>query len=665
MADRLFSEFDPKTTEEWLEIIRADLKGKPLEKLGWTTPEGFSLFPAIGPEASPPSALKPAVRKSSGKWKVHHRFASGTVDEVLAYLATENHFELDSVGIVLDPTGQRLNGGVYCPTLGDLRKLMKGLEATGLEVHWEAGGHAFLLAGWLGTEWNGSLGFDPLAYLLPPFEVAGKEIAKGEKLAALFHAFQGASHSILRVDMTRALAAGANQAEQLAWALSLWVDQVEALKVQGIAPKVTLSKTHFAFGVGTDFYAEIAKLRAFRQLMDLVLEPYGLAGTPVNIVGIGADAILSRLDPHTNMLRTTTAAMAAVLGGCDWVALPPFDRAYQPADALSVRMARNIQLILRDESGLDQVADPGAGAWFIEDYTRNLADAAWNEFLKLETQGGFLTTWDNGGIKNAAQVQHARINIELGSRKKIMVGVNQYPGAIEPEMAPPHAQHWRGLYQKEIPNPDWADEASMVHQYLDHHAKLTQSLKDIGKLPLSEQVNALPTGWSDQLLIYPFSFAMQGSYLPFEGNWNLRQAEGFEQMREQLKGAAKVALFPFGDLKMRMARMGFARDLIGVLGLTILEPAPSEDFEKTMAELQAQSPDYWVFCAANEDYDGSRWPWMANIRAQFAGKKVILAGKPENAEALAEAGIAHFIAAGMDVPAFAQTLLHEINQTRA
>jgi hypothetical protein len=134
----------------------------------------------------------------------------------------------------------------------------------------------------------------------------------------------------------------------------------------------------------------------------------------------------------------------------------------------------------------------------------------------------------------------------------------------------------------------------------------------------------------------------------------------FEIFRDMMGGNAKVALFPFGDLKMRMARLGFARDLMGVWGLNLIEPATSEDFGASLSELMAHSPDYLVMCAGNEDYDPSRWPWMANIRSQFPYTKVIVAGKPDNWEDLEEDGVAHFISAGMDIVEFGEALMEEL-----
>lgn len=665
MADRLFSEFSPVSTEEWWEIIRADLKGKPLEKLGWITPEGFSLFPAVGPEASPPPSGKTNISKSSAKWKIQHVFRAGTVDEVLELLSKPNHFELDAITIVLDTVGKELNQGVFCPHLSDFQKLVAGVKAAGVEVNWKLGAHTLLLCAQLGSDWQGNIGMDPAALFWKPFEVTPDEPSLFSDAASVLKWNEGnAGAKALQVDMQPAMEAGANAAEQIAWALSCWVDYVEGLNKFGISPAQVLSQIQFSFGVGTDFYSEVAKFRAFRRLLDLVLQPYGLAGENVQVSGTGGDAMLSTLDVETNLLRTTTSAMAAILGGCDRVAMPPFDQSFEEPNALGIRMARNIQLILRDESSLDRVLDPTAGSWFVEDYTRKMAEAAWALFLEIEKGGGYFAAWRNGTIQAAIQNDQARIAKGIATRKTVMVGVNQYPGKAMEKQSNPHHAAFQQMLAAEIGPVETEDWFALESEYLKIHAEKVGAVKAAAQAGPETRAKALGDSLSDDCLLFAWPSLLFGTYDP-QAPGAFIPSETYAQLRAQLQGKATVALFAYGDLKMRMARLSFARDLFGVLGLSLLESPPTEDFGALLQTNLAQNPDYIVLCAANEDYSDSRWPMIERIKSQSPNTRIIIAGKPEGWEQLATRGASHFIAAGMDVPAFGGILLNEIQNKRA
>ncbi len=158
----------------------------------------------------------------------------------------------------------------------------------------------------------------------------------------------------------------------------------------------------FTFGIGPDFFPEIAKLRAARMLWAVIVRAYGPKSEEAALMHI--HSVTGRwnktlYDPHVNMLRTQTEAMSAVLGGAESITVEPFDAVFRTADQFSERIARNQQLLLMEESHLDKVADPGAGSYYIEELTSMMADEAWKLFLEIENEGGFLQALKNGTIQ--------------------------------------------------------------------------------------------------------------------------------------------------------------------------------------------------------------------------------------------------------------------------
>ncbi len=171
-----------------------------------------------------------------------------------------------------------------------------------------------------------------------------------------------------------------------------------------------------AFGIGSVYFMEIAKLRASRMLYARVAEAYG-RGTETRIHAVTALSNKSIYDPWTNLLRSTTEALSAVLGGADWLHVQP---AGYPA-----RLARNIQLILKEEAHMDRVADPAGGSWFIESLTASLAAEAWKLFQQVESMGGYGKA--RAFIDSAIAAAREAKEKEFASRRRVMVGVNNYP----------------------------------------------------------------------------------------------------------------------------------------------------------------------------------------------------------------------------------------------
>jgi len=229
---------------------------------------------------------------------------------------------------------------------------------------------------------------------------------------------------------TRAYAqAGATSVHELAWAIATGVEYLRELERLGISPEDSARSIQFALSVGSQFFPEIARLRAARLLWSKVVAASG--GSPeaqaMVLHARTSAATKSRRDPWVNILRSTSESFAAVIGGADSITTSPFDEALGLPDEDSRRIARNTQLILRDESSLNRVADPAGGSYSIEQLTRDIARAAWTELRRIEALGGMSAALVQGDIARVLAETCAARDKAIRTRRLPIVGVSEFP----------------------------------------------------------------------------------------------------------------------------------------------------------------------------------------------------------------------------------------------
>jgi len=188
----------------------------------------------------------------------------------------------------------------------------------------------------------------------------------------------------------------------------------------------------FTLSSGSHYFLELAKFRAARMLWASIVQAYdATANGQTFIHATTSERSLTIYDPWTNMLRGTTQAMSAVLGGCNSLTVSPYNTGYQEATEFSNRIGRNVQLVLKEEAMLTKVADPAGGSHYIETLTNAIAESAWRIFQDIEAQGGYLEALNKGSIQaHLEQASKAEENAILTS-EKIVLGVNKYPNQEE------------------------------------------------------------------------------------------------------------------------------------------------------------------------------------------------------------------------------------------
>ena len=224
--------------------------------------------------------------------------------------------------------------------------------------------------------------------------------------------------------------AGANAVQELAFLLAQAIEVIDKLSQEGLAIQDILKNIEFSISIGTNYFVEIAKLRALKFLWKkIVIEGYDIDASLTNATSFHCQTSSyyhASITPQTNLLRTTTEAMSAIIGGCDAISILPFDSEEEDADDFGDRIARNISIILKEESYFDKVIDPSAGSYFIEVLTKEIADEAFKLLQEVEEMGGIMEAFKKGFIQEQISLEHQRKQEELAQNKYIMVGVNKF-----------------------------------------------------------------------------------------------------------------------------------------------------------------------------------------------------------------------------------------------
>ena len=179
---------------------------------------------------------------------------------------------------------------------------------------------------------------------------------------------------------------------------------------------------------------EIAKFRAARMLWANIVKNYNPeknCACKMMIHARTADWNQTVYDPYVNMLRGTTEAMSAAIGGVHSLEVTPFDAAFETPTEFSKRIARNVELLLKHEAHFDQVVDPAGGSYYVENLTQSIANEAWKLFLEIEEKGGYTEAYKAGWIKERIEASAAAKDKAIATRRQILLGANQYPNFTE------------------------------------------------------------------------------------------------------------------------------------------------------------------------------------------------------------------------------------------
>jgi methylmalonyl-CoA mutase len=411
-----FDEFPPISMEKWESVIEKDLKGKNYKDiLRWNSGEGVSPLPFYREEILADLKHKPAPVQRSGDWCIMEPIENSDVKAANqeALEALEN----GALGLSFSPDKD------YLHSKSDLESLLEGIQIELITLQFQPILSKKEVAGWLKevcedrelnlNTVNMIFNYSPLSSALPTGNLVS--LSDFEDTLNEF----GKNFHTCSVDASISGNSGATIVQQLAFALA------EGNEYLGLNKNLA-EQLHFNFSTGSNYFLEIAKVRAFRLNWSQILREYDMGDSNAYVSAETALWNKSKTDAHNNMLRSTTEAMSAALGGADSVVIHRYDHHFSEDSNFASRIARNSQLILQEEAYLDKVADPGSGSYYIEVLTDSLAEKAWELFQDIEAKGGFYECLKSGFIQDLISTSRKEKIEAYKEKKKIQVGVNKY-----------------------------------------------------------------------------------------------------------------------------------------------------------------------------------------------------------------------------------------------
>jgi len=595
---KLFTDFAPVTTEGWEAKINADLKGKDYERaLVWKTYEGFSVRPYYRAENlenisyldTLPGEF-PFVRgneKTGNNWLIRQNIlvtefeaANKKALEILGkgvtslgfYFSNCENITKQSLGILLkDICLEAAEVNLVCPD--------DSVKCAEVFAEFVANGK------WANENVVASASIDPIG----TFVLKGKW--SEEAVAALKPAIEKTrvikNFRIVGVHGKFFANSGASLVQELAFSLAQGAEYLTRLTEMGAKADDVAKSIKFNFGIGNNYFMEIAKLRAARLLWAQIVKAYQPASDcSAKMIAHSETSRYNKTiyDSNVNMLRTQTEAMSAALGGAHSITVLPFNAIYEDPTNLSERVARNQQILLKEESYFDKVSDPSAGSYYIENLTASLVDNAWKLFLTVQEKGGFIAAFREGFIQNEIKGMAAKRDLNIALRRENLLGTNQFPNFTE---------------------------------------KVTAEFDG----SLFEAVD-LTADDTEVETLKPY-----------------RAAQAFEALRYTTDVYSKTNKRPLafmltiGNLTFRKARAQFSCNFFAVAGFEVIDNNGFETVEEGITAARAANADLVVLCSSDEEY-AELAPKAAPL---MKNEILVIAGAPACQKELEEQGITNFI----------------------
>jgi len=432
----LAGDFPPVSYEQWRVAVDAVLREKDFASLRSVTPDGITIEPLYsatepgrsGSFKSPPVALRKSGSHSDG-WDVRQRHALSTISATNAAIVTD--LQRGVTSIELDTAGIEDVGGLAA-VLADVLLDVAPVALVARDDGVDAGRWLLDLAEAQAvdpTALVADLGCDPISRLAATGTLAFACQESVDRVAA-FALANASSFPLVRsvrADGAPYADAGASPATELAVTVATAIAYIRAMTSAGLDPTRAFDQVLLSITVGTDQFGDTAKLRALRMLWSRVGEVSGVPEASASIQATTAASTNSAVDPWTNMLRVTVGCAAAAFGGADIVTVHPFDSALGIPSELGLRIARNTQLALMEESGLHRVVDPAGGSWYVEELTNRLAEEAWTILQELETNGGVLAALLDGSLRERIDKTWQSTQDAVASGDRPIIGVSHFP----------------------------------------------------------------------------------------------------------------------------------------------------------------------------------------------------------------------------------------------
>lgn len=593
--EKLFSEFKAPTRQEWLDKIEKDLKGADFNKrLVWRTNEGFNVQPFYLKEdvekLKTPESLPgefPFVRgnkKNSNEWYVRQEIEATDAKEA-------NAKALDILNRGVDSLSFHIHGKDISKEF--VETLLQGIECEIVELNFNTCKRSTLKLAEILNAYFEQKGYDKKkitgSFDWDPME---KMLRKGNDLTAVLPIAKDLVEAMKEYPNFRTVAvnavslnnSGAYIVQELGYALAWGNEYMNQLVEAGIDADTAANNIKFNLGISENFFMEMAKFRAARMLWAEIVKQYAPKEDASCMMCVNAATSkynMTLFDSYVNLLRSQTEAMSAALAGVHSIQVTPFDAVYETPNEFSERIARNQQLLLKEESHFDKVVDPGAGSYFIEELTTSLANEGWKIFLNIEENGGFLEAIKKGMVQDDINATNQKRHDAAAKRKEFILGTNQFPNFTE---------------------------------------------KSEGKLPRECKCGC---GNKEEKT--------------FKTIETTRLAADFEDLRIKVENSKKVPtafMLTIGNLAMRQARAQFSCNFLACAGYKVMDNLGFKTVEEGVDAALKAGADIVVLCSSDDEYAEYAVPAFKYLdnRAMF-----VVAGAPACMEELKAAGIENFV----------------------
>ena len=606
MAEKLFTEFPPVTTEQWDAVIIKDLKGADYEKkLVWNTHEGFPVRPYYRDENRKDF-------KSEGEMPGQFPFVRGTKNDN-NWLTRQDICLCNGIEKANEEALDILNKGVESLgfiladkkdlSVGEMEALLKGISIPAVEINFrgccpkhsaETLKSFLAVTGKQGVrpeDVRGSFDFSPLHRLTVKGsfceEKAFGYLAEAVRMVADFPKIK-----VINVHAFDFNDAGSSLVQELAFGVAIGSEYIAKLTELGFDAKEIAKRIRFTFGISSNYFMEIAKFRAARVVWANIVKAWGVdcdCACKMHVHAVTSQWNQTVYDAYVNMLRGTTETMSAAIAGVDSIEVLPFDHVFRAPGEFSNRIARNLQSILKEESHFNKIVDPAAGSYYIETLTQSIIDASWKLFKEVEEKGGYTAAFKAGFVQEQVKAVSDKKDKLLAQRRETLLGTNQFPNFLEK-----------------------AGE---------------EITKDIVTRD-SACCQAKACG-CDEKMAEPIR--------PYRG------AQPFEAMRlatDRGERQPMAFMLTFGNLAMCRARAQFSSNFFAVAGIKVVDNNRFSSIEEGVEAALKAKADIVVACSADDEY-------LENVPkiARLIGDKaiVVVAGDPECRPALEEQGVKNYI----------------------
>lgn len=593
--EKLFQQFPEVSTQEWEAVIMKDLKGADYnKKLVWHTDEGFDVRPYYRAEDLLNISYLDSLPNEFPYTRGYK--TEGNNWEIVQEITEKDPTKANEMALKAITKGANLIAfnSADITTADQLELLLQNidLEKNGVQFN-HSKSYVPLVKlfvdyinrkGYNKEQIIGAINFDAIVFALKQGKFYHSKAQDLDQLIELINITKELKKfRVINVNGLALHNAGATIVQELGYSLGIASEYIAYLTEKGIPIHNIARKMQFTLSVGTNYFMEIAKIRVIRLLWSTIVNQYNpececAYELKVNTVASSWNKTL--YDPYVNILRSTTEGMAAAIGGADSIALKPFDMVYKQEDEFSARINRNIQIILKEESYFDKVVDPSAGSYYIENLTNSIAEHSWKLFQHVEKEGGMLKLVENGEVKADILASCNKRNMDIATRKYILLGTNQYPNVNEMML-------------------------DKMERSCDSDSSGLQSYRGAKAF--------------EDLRLETERFA-QKSHRPV------------------------VFLLKIGNLAMRQARAGFITNFFGCAGYEIIDNAGFNTVEEGINAAFDAHADVIVMCSSDEEYASLGVEAAKITKEKSDKVLFVIAGNPtECIETLKSAGTDDFI----------------------